>query len=168
MGLGRIGFATAKRLQAFDVQKIIYTASKEKEEAKAIGAEYVNFDQLLTNADIIIVTAAFNDSTRGIFNSAAFDKMKKTAFIVNTSRGGLINQEDLVEALKKGQIQGAALDVMTPEPLPPDHELLTLPNAFLTPHIASSTRETRLKMINLAVDNLLNGLNDQPMPARLC
>lgn len=168
MGLGRIGYATAKRFNAFDVKKIIYTASKEKDEAKAIGAEFVTFDKLLTEADIIIVTAAFNEATKGIFNRDAFNKMKNTAFIVNTSRGGLINQDDLVEALKAGKIAGAALDVMTPEPLPPNHELLGLPNAFLTPHIGSSTKETRLKMINLAVDNLLQGLNDQPMPARLC
>ena len=70
--------------------------------------------------------------------------------------------------MQTGEIAGAALDVMTPEPLPADHELVKLPNVFLTPHIGSSTRETRLKMINLAVDNILNGLQDKPMPTRLC
>ena len=100
MGLGRIGFATAKRFKAFEVDKILYTATKEKEEAKEIGAEFVSFDKLLCDSDIIVVTAAFNQSTKGIFNKDAFAKMKKTAFIINTSRGGLINQPDLIEALK--------------------------------------------------------------------
>ena len=72
------------------------------------------------------------------------------------------------KTLQAGEISGAGLDVMTPEPIPPNHELTKLPNVFLTPHIATSTRETRLKMINLAVDNILAGLQDKPMPTRLC
>ena len=167
MGLGRIGLATAKRLKAFEPAKIIYTATKVKDEADGL-AEMVSFDQLLNQSDIIIITASFNESTKGIFNKDAFAKMKKTAFIVNTSRGGLINQPDLIQALKDGNLAGAGLDVMTPEPIAPDHELVKMPNVFLTPHIASSTRETRLKMINLAVDNILAGLKGDPMPSRLC
>ena len=167
MGLGRIGLATAKRLKAFEPKKIIYTATKIKDEANGL-AEMVSFEELLTQSDIIIITASFNESTKGIFNKDAFAKMKNTAFIINTSRGGLINQDDLIQALKDGTIAGAGLDVMTPEPIPPNHELVQMPNVFLTPHIASSTRETRLKMINLVVDNILAGLNGEPMPTRLC
>ena len=99
MGLGRIGFATAKRFKAFDTE-IIYSSRTEKEEGKSIGAKFVTFDKLLTDSDIIIITSSFNDDTKGIFNKEAFEKMKTTAFIVNTSRGGLINQPDLIEALK--------------------------------------------------------------------
>jgi glyoxylate/hydroxypyruvate reductase len=87
---------------------------------------------------------------------------------ITTFRGGVINQDDLIEALKNGDIAGAGLDVMTPEPLPPTHELTKMPNVVLTPHIATSTKETRLVMINLVVDNILAGLKDQPMPTRLC
>ncbi len=82
-------------------------------------------------------------------------------------RGGLVNQEDLVQALKDGGIAGAGLDVMTPEPLSPDHELTRMKNVTLTPHIGSSTMETRLDMINLAVDNLIAGLEGRTLPAQL-
>jgi len=167
MGLGRIGFATAKRFKAFDTN-VIYSSRTEKEEGNSIGAKFVDFNQLLKEADIIIITSSLNEDTKGIFNNDTFKTMKNTAFIINTARGGLINQDDLIQALKTGEIAGAALDVMTPEPLPADHELVKLPNVFLTPHIGSSTRETRLKMINLAVDNILTGLQDKPMPTRLC
>ena len=130
--------------------------------------QYVDFEQLLAESDVIIVTAAYNEKTKEIFNREAFKKMKKTAFIINNARGGLIQQEDLVEALKEGEIGGAGLDVMTPEPIAPDHELVKLPNVVLTPHIGTSTRETRLEMINLVVDNILAGLQGKPMPTRLC
>ena len=85
-----------------------------------------------------------------------------------TLSGGLIQQDDLIEALKQGEIAGAGLDVMTPEPIAPDHELVKMPNVVLTPHIGTSTRETRLEMINLVVDNILAGLQDKPLPTRLC
>ena len=99
MGLGRIGFATEKRFKAFDTE-VIYTSRNEKEEGKSIGAKFVQFDQLLKDADIIIITSSLNEDTKGMFNKEAFEKMKKTAFVVNTSRGGLIVQDDLIDALK--------------------------------------------------------------------
>ncbi len=127
MGLGRIGLATAKRFQvrnsinfqqkifkllknvchfkAFEAGKVIYTATKEKEEGKAIGAEFVSFEKLLTDSDIIVITAAFNESTKGSFDKCAFAQMKSSAFLINTSRGGLVNQDDLIDALKTGQIR---------------------------------------------------------------
>lgn len=166
LGMGRIGLATAKRLSGFEVGKIIYNGKHEKPEAEAY--EFVSFDQLLAESDVLIVTSALNEETREIINWEAFKKMKKSAFLINTSRGGLVQQDDLVKALKEGEIAGAGLDVMTPEPLPPSHDLVKLPNACLTPHIGTSTRETRVTMINLVVDNLLAGLEDRPMPARLC
>ena len=172
MGLGRIGLAVAKRFSGFEIGKIIYTATKPKPEI-LLGPEYlqfqfVDFEQLLAESDVIIVTAAYNEKTKEIFNREAFKKMKKTAFIINNARGGLIQQKDLVQALKEGEICGAGLDVMTPEPIAPDHELVNLPNVVLTPHMGTSTRETRLEMINLVVDNILAALQGKPMPTRLC
>ena len=104
MGLGRIGLAVAKRFSGFEIGKIIYTATKPKPEI-LLGPEYlqfqfVDFEQLLAESDVIIVTAAYNEKTKEIFNREAFKKMKKTAFIINNARGGLIQQNDLVEALK--------------------------------------------------------------------
>ena len=107
MGLGRIGLAVAKRFSGFEIGKIIYTATKPKPEAGHL--EHVTFEKLLADSDVIIITCAFNEQTKGIFNMDAFKKMKNTAFIVNNARGGIIQQDDLVEALKKGEIAGKKL-----------------------------------------------------------
>ena len=101
MGLGRIGLATAKRIAAFEPGRIIYTATKQKIEAEAmLNVEFVSFEQLLADSDVILINSALTKDTEGIFNSVAFKRMKKSAIIINTSRGGLINQDDLVQALK--------------------------------------------------------------------
>ncbi|RXG73533.1 Glyoxylate reductase/hydroxypyruvate reductase [Armadillidium vulgare] len=93
--------------------------------------------------------------------------MKKNAVFVNTSRGGLVDQDALIDALKSGQIQAAGLDVMTPEPLPLDHPLINTPNLTLLPHIGSADVTTRISMAMLAANNLVAGLNDEEMPERL-
>lgn len=167
-GLGRIGQGVVRRLQGFSVQKFIYSGRSPKKEGEELGAEFVSFDELLHQSDFILVTCAMNKETQGIFDDAAFAKMKKTAIIVNTSRGGVINQEALIKALKTNQIRGAGLDVMTPEPLPPTHELTTLPNCTLLPHIGSAETQTREDMATLTAANIIAGLEDQPLPARLC
>ena len=96
--------------------------------ADALNAEYATFDDLIKNSDFIICTAALNESSKEIFNKEAFNKMKNSAIFVNTSRGGLVQQDDLIQALKSGTIRAAGLDVMTPEPLPLDHPLISAPN----------------------------------------
>lgn len=167
-GLGRIGQGVLRRLQGFGVKRFIYSGHFPRKEGEEMGAEYVSFDNLLAESDFIIVTCALNDETREIFDDKAFAKMKNSAIIVNTSRGGVIHQDALIKALKTKQIRAAGLDVMVPEPLPTDHELITLPNCTLIPHIGSAEATTREAMATLTATNIVAGLEGHPMPAALC
>jgi len=167
-GLGRIGQGVLQRLRGFGVKRFIYSGRSRRPEDQEKGAEFVTFDTMLKESDFVIVTCALNDQTKEIFNEEAFAKMKKSAIIVNTSRGGVIKQDALITALKTKQIRAAGLDVMTPEPLQPDHELTKTPNITLIPHIGSAETTTREGMATLTAANILAGLAGQPMPANLC
>uniref|UniRef100_A0A672S7B9 Glyoxylate reductase/hydroxypyruvate reductase n=1 Tax=Sinocyclocheilus grahami TaxID=75366 RepID=A0A672S7B9_SINGR len=129
LGLGRIGVAIAERLKPFKVKKFIYTdVAPRPELANMIEAEYVSLDELAKQSDFLAICCALTPETHGICNWNLFSKMKKNAIFINTSRGGVVNQEDLYEALSTGLIAGAGLDVTTPEPLPTHHPLYTLKN----------------------------------------
>ncbi|KAK7086554.1 hypothetical protein SK128_010527 [Halocaridina rubra] len=167
-GFGRIGQGVLTRLQGFGVRRFLYNSRSPKKEGVALGAEYVAYDDLLKESDFVIITSALNDETRDIFNEEAFAKMKSSAIIVNTSRGGVIKQDALIKALKTGQIRAAGLDVMTPEPLPADHELINIPNCTIIPHIGSAEVTTREGMATLTAANIIAGLENKPMPANLC
>ncbi|XP_016088683.1 glyoxylate reductase/hydroxypyruvate reductase [Sinocyclocheilus grahami] len=168
LGLGRIGVAIAERLKAFKVKKFIYTDMEQRPElADMIEAEYVSFDEMAKQSDFLAVCCALTPETHGICNWNLFSKMKKNAIFINTSRGGVVNQEDLYEALSTGLIAGAGLDVTTPEPLPTHHPLFTLKNCVILPHIASASYTTRNAMSALAANNLLAGLRGEPMPKEL-
>ena len=167
IGLGRIGMAVAKRLQPFGVAKFLYSGRTPKPCAAEISAEYVSMDELLASADFIVVTCALTEETKGMFNKTLFGKMKKTAIFVNTSRGGVVNQEDLHEALVSGTILAAGLDVTVPEPLPTDSPLLKLPNCVVLPHIGSATNETRSEMSLLCAKNILAAIRGEAMPAQV-
>lgn len=165
VGMGRIGFATAKRLHHGWGMRVLYTARSPKPDAdKELGAKRVEQDELLRESDFVSVHADLNDSTRGLFGAAAFKQMKPTAVFVNTSRGPLVDQGALAEALRAGTIFAAGLDVTDPEPLPPAHELYGLANCVIAPHIASATVGTRDAMAARCADNLLAGLRGEPLP----
>lgn len=163
IGLGRIGSAVARRVHGFDCRILYYDPYPNDVVAASIGAEYADMDRLLAESDFITIHCALTPETRNLFNAAAFRKMKKSAVLVNTSRGGTVDQDALYDALKNGEIAAAGLDVTVPEPLPPDHKLLTLPNCVILPHIASASYATRSKMAVLAADNLIAGVTDQPL-----
>lgn len=167
IGLGRIGFAVAQRLKPFGVAKILYADAEEKDYASQLPAEYADLDKLLAESDFVLGCCALTKDNIGLMNSSAFKKMKKTAVFINTSRGGLVNQEDLYQALKSGEILGAGLDVTTPEPLPTDHPLLSLDNCVVLPHIASATLKSRNAMSELCARNIIEALNGNPMPAEV-
>ncbi|XP_035443980.1 glyoxylate reductase/hydroxypyruvate reductase [Spodoptera frugiperda] len=167
VGFGRIGQAVARRVKAFNTKKILYFNRSERPEAQETGAIKVTFDELLTQSDFIICCAALVPETKAMFNKAAFEKMKNTAIFINTSRGGTVDQDALIEALQNNTIRAAGLDVTTPEPLPLDNPLLKLPNCVVLPHIGSAAIETRNTMSELTANNILAALKGKPMPAEL-
>ncbi|NXW22721.1 GRHPR reductase, partial [Circaetus pectoralis] len=168
IGLGRIGQAVARRLKPFGVKKFLYTGSCPKPETAAeFEAEFVPLMRLAEESDFVVVTCALTPATQGMCNRDFFGRMKKTSVFVNTSRGAVVNQEDLYDALAHGQIAAAGLDVTTPEPLPTDHPLLSLKNCVILPHVGSATYATRSTMAVLAANNLLAGLRGEPMPHEL-
>ena len=159
MGLGRIGKSLAKRAKAFDM-KIIYHNRKQisKTEEKKIGAKYTTFEKLISQSDIISIHVPHTKETNQIFNMKIFRKMKNTAFLINTSRGKVVNEKDLAIALKEKIIAGAGLDVFETEPINKNHPFLKLENIVLAPHVGSSTKETRVKMAKITIKNLILGM----------
>ena len=159
IGLGRIGKTLAKRAKAFDM-KIVYHNRKQisKTEEKKLGVKYTTFNKLITQSDIISIHVPHTKETNQMFNMKIFKKMKKTAFVINTSRGKVVNEKDLAFALKQKIIGGAGLDVFETEPIRKNHPFLKLENIVLAPHVGSSTKETRIKMAKITTKNLILGI----------
>ena len=154
LGLGRIGVEVLKRAQGFPMNVIYHDIARNKKIEQEHNIEYVTFDQLLERSDILTIHTSLSDSTLGMINEYAFEKMKPNALIVNTSRGPVIDEKALIRALLDERIKGAALDVFENEPMNPENPLLKMDNVLLTPHIASATWETRKKMAECAVENI--------------
>lgn len=167
IGLGAIGQAVMARLKPFGVTKFLYCGRNKKEDEVEDGAEFVPRQQLLEESDFVIVTCSYSQDMKHMLDMEAFKAMKKTSILVNTSRGGIINQAHLYTALKEGEIAGAGLDVMTPEPLPVSDPLTELENCVLIPHLGSATLQTRNKMVEMTVENILFGFSGGVMPAEL-
>ncbi|MCA9145422.1 MAG: D-glycerate dehydrogenase [Planctomycetaceae bacterium] len=164
VGMGRIGSAMAKRCHGGFGMKVLYHDKYRNEAAeKELGAEQVDIDRLLKESDFVSVHTDLNETTKSMFNAAAFRKMKKTAVFINSARGPIHNQKDLHDALKNGEIFAAGLDVTDPEPIPMDDPLLTLSNCVIAPHIASATVSSRNGMAEIAADNLIAGLKGEPL-----
>jgi glyoxylate reductase len=160
IGLGRIGKTLAKRAKAFDM-KIIYHNRKQisKTDEKKLDVKYTTFNKLIAQSDIISIHVPHTDETNQMFNMKIFRKMKKTSFLINTSRGKVVNEKDLTVALKQKIIGGAGLDVFETEPIIKNHQFLKLENIVLAPHVGSSTKETRTKMAEITIKNLILGIN---------
>ncbi|MEB3760030.1 MAG: NAD(P)-binding domain-containing protein [Desulfurococcales archaeon] len=156
IGMGRIGRAVAQRAKGFRMRIIYYDKYRLPEEMeKELGAEYVDLETLLREADVISIHTPLTPETYHMIGEEQLKKMKKTAYLVNTSRGKVIDTEALVKALKEKWIAGAALDVFEEEPISPDHPLTKLDNVVLTPHIGSATWETRTRMADIVAENLI-------------
>ena len=121
-------------------------------------------DELLACSDFVSLHCPLTTQTRHLIDAAALRRMRPTAILVNTARGGVVDQAALIDALNAGEIAGAAIDVTDPEPPPPDDPVFTTPNLLVLPHIGSATRTARARMTELAVENLLAGLDGRPMP----
>ena len=153
VGRGRIGEAVARRAAGFGMEVVHSSRSSG-----------LPLDELLEQADVISLHTPLTPDTRHLIDASALARMKATALLVNTARGGIVDQDALREALIEGRIRGAALDVTEPEPLPGDHPLLDAPNLLVVPHLGSATRRTRARMAEMAVENLLAALDGRPMP----
>lgn len=162
-GLGRIGSTLARRAKSFDM-KIIYHNRKpvSKNKEKLLGVKYVTLDKLITQSDVISIHVPHTKETNQLFDMKIFKKMKKSAFLINTARGKIVNEKDLITALNKKIIAGAALDVYELEPISKKHPFTKMQNIVLAPHIGSSTKETRAKMAEITIKNLNLGINGKP------
>jgi glyoxylate reductase len=164
VGMGRIGSALARRCQrGWDMRVLYHDVRPNAEAERELGARLVPLDTLLAEADFVSVHTDLNDTTRGMFNAAAFAKMKPTAVFVNTARGPLVVERDLVDALRSGTIFAAGLDVTDPEPPLADNPMLKVPNLIVAPHIASGTVSSRNAMAEIAADNLIAGVTGGPL-----
>ena len=164
-GLGRIGMAMARRCKGAYNMNIIYCNRKPNLEAeKSYDAKQVSFDELLQESDVISVHSVMSKETKEIFDKDAFNKMKHSSIFINTARGGIHNEKDLIDALKKGTIWGAGLDVTNPEPMKPDNPLLEMENVCILPHIGSATIEARNEMSRMAAENIISYYKNNTVP----
>ncbi|MGJ8647434.1 MAG: 2-hydroxyacid dehydrogenase [Marinomonas colpomeniae] len=160
IGMGRIGYAIAKRAHLGFDMKIQYSNRSQKPDAERdFNATYMDMASLLKTSDFICVMTPLTSETKGLIGKAEFAMMKQSAIFINGSRGKVIDEPALIDALENGVIRAAGLDVFDVEPLPASSPLCKMDNAIVFPHIGSATSETRLAMVTCAVDNLINALN---------
>jgi len=155
VGLGAIGTAVARRARGFGMRVVYYSRQRKPEAEAELSVEWRELPALLAEADYVSLHVALSGETRGMIGAPELSRMKPDAVLINTARGGVVDQAALLRALRDGMIGGAGLDVFESEPLTPDDPLLSLDNVVVAPHLGSATLETRTRMSDLAVDNLL-------------
>ena len=164
VGFGRIGQAMARRAQGFDMRVLAYSRRLTDEAAASQGVERADLDDLLRRSDFVSIHTPLTPETRHLINRDTLAKMKRSAILINTARGPVVDQAALYEAVRDGVIAAAGLDVTDPEPIRFDDPLLTLPNVVVVPHIGSATVGTRDKMALMAAENAIAGVTGQPLP----
>jgi glyoxylate reductase len=161
VGFGRIGQAMAKRATGFNMKILYYDPITQADDvAASLGAQKVDFDTLLRQSDFVTLHTPLTEETRHLMSRPQFDKMKSSAYLINTARGPIVDEEALADALVEGEIRGAALDVFEDEPRA-NPRLIPLDNVVLTPHIASASVETRTKMATTAAENVIAAVQDK-------
>ena len=161
IGMGRIGEAVARRAKGFDMRILYHNRSRKMDAEVEHGFEYVELDALLKEADFVVILAPYTPETAGLIGVRELGLMKKTAVLINVARGGIVDEAALYEALKNGDIWAAGLDVFAKEPVPQDNPLLTLPNVTVLPHIGSASIATRLGMMSLNAQAILDVLEGE-------
>ncbi len=154
VGMGRIGESVARRASGFNMPILYHNRSRKDTAEQELGAKYLEFNQLLKEADFVVSLVPLTNETKQLFNKEAFQQMKESAVFINASRGTTVDEGALYDALLNRQIRAAGLDVFEREPISPDHPLVQLDNTVCLPHIGSASEETRSRMINLCLDNL--------------
>jgi glyoxylate reductase len=163
VGMGRIGMEIARRARGFAMRVLYHNRRRREDIESQIAATYVTLSQLLADADFVVLTCPLTDETRGLIGAKELAAMKPTAILVNIARGPVVDTDAITNALATKQIHAAALDVTDPEPLPRSHPLLACPNLTITPHLGSATEQTRQRMAEVSVENLLLGLAGKPL-----
>lgn len=164
-GLGRIGVKMAQRCKgAYNMKVIYHNRTRNSVAEQELQAEYVDFNSLLEQSDVLSIHCALTTETTAIFNKEAFSKMKPSSILINTARGLVHNELDLIEALKCGTIWGAGLDVTNPEPMQPNNPLLQMENVTVLPHVGSGTMEARGEMAKLAAENIIEFYKNNRIP----
>jgi glyoxylate reductase len=166
-GMGRIGTQVAKRARAFDMTVLYHNRRPNPDAEISLGVKYVPRDELLATADYVVLTVPLTAETRHLIGRAELARMKPTSILINVARGPVVDTDALTDALSKRTIYAAGLDVTDPEPLPRDHPLLRLDNVIIAPHLGSATVQTRDRMAQVSIDNLLAGLAGKPLPFRV-
>jgi len=164
IGLGRIGRALVKRAQGFDMKVIYYDMMRDKGQEEKLSVRYAPMETVLEQADYVSIHVPLTDSTRQMISDEELTMMKERAYLINTSRGPVVDEDALYRALRDGTIAGAALDVFEEEPINHSSPLLGLDNIIMTPHIASASVETRIKMATTAAENLVSVLKGVEPP----
>lgn len=154
VGMGHIGAAVARRAKGFGMNILYHNRSRKPETEKELGATYASFNDLIETADFIVCLTPLTPETKNLFTSNEFKKMKNSTVFINASRGPVVDEEALYEALKSGEIAAAGLDVFVKEPIEASHPLLELPNVVALPHIGSASTETRMAMMDLCLENI--------------
>ena len=163
VGFGRIGQSLAKRARGFDMRILVNTVDN-RDAIPDFGGQEVSLDDLLRQSDFVSLHVPLTEHTQHLISERELSLMKKTAILINTARGGVVDGEALCQALRERSILAAGLDVTDPEPIAQDDPLLTLDNCLIVPHIASASVATRTKMAEMAVDNLIAGLSGERLP----
>lgn len=161
VGMGRIGEAVAKRAKGFNMDVLYHNRNRNEQAESATGATYVSFMELLERSDFVVSLVPLSVSTEKMFNEVVFAQMKRSAIFINASRGAVVDEHALYNALKNKTIQAAGLDVFEHEPISSNHPLTKLNNAVLLPHIGSATVATREKMITLCLENIIHVLHEK-------
>ena len=165
IGLGRIGEKLVKRAKCgFDMNVLYYNRSRKPVVEETYDAKYTALDELLSQSDFVVLMTPLNPETEKMIGKREFHLMKPTAFFINGSRGGTVDEQALIDALQNGEIAGAGLDVFQQEPVDSNNPLLRMPNVVTLPHIGSATAQTRLDMAMLAAQNLVKGVTGEIPP----
>ena len=163
IGLGKIGSQVAKIGQAFGMEVSAWSENLNLSEANKLNVLPMSKDDLIKTSDILSIHVVLGDKYKNLITKKEFKEMKKSSFLINTSRGEIINEKDLIAALESDEIAGAGLDVYNQEPLPQDHKLRFLPNAFLLPHLGYVTVENYSKFYFQMIENLNSCMNNKPI-----
>jgi glyoxylate reductase len=164
IGMGRIGFQVAKRARAFDMEVLYHNRNRNGTAERELGVIYADLDTLLAESHFVSLNVPLTPETEGLIGERELRSMRDDAILINVARGAVVDHVALERALRERWILAAALDVTEPEPLPRNHPLLRLENLVLAPHLGSATVRTRKRMGQMALDNLLAGLDGEPLP----